>query len=389
MNVLLFDQFSDPGGAQQGLLELLPALQRRGWRAVVGIPGEGELFPRIRALGFPAERIPCGPYRSGSKSLADAARFAIDTPRLAARIRGLVREHRADLVYINGPRLLPAAALARLDVPVVFHCHSYLFPGAIRNLAGRALRSLNAWAIGSCRFVADPWRPFVAAGRLRVIYNGVSGPAAPRRHSGEPVVACIGRIAPEKGQLAFVQAAALIRSARPDCRFVVYGAALFAEPGAERYDCEVRAAAAAVDIEFRGWTPDVYAALAQTDLLLVPSAGHEATTRVILEAYAAGVPVVAFRSGGIPEVVDRGRDGWLADSPVEMAELALDALALSSDGRAELSRRARRSWERRFTLNRYHGELLGALERAAGITPEYDPPPPDRPLSAATPVLQR
>ena len=47
-------------------------------------------------------------------------------------------------------------------------------------------------------------------------------------------------------------------------------------------------------MEFAGWVADIYAALAEIDVLVVPSVGPEATTRVILEAFAAGVPVIAF-----------------------------------------------------------------------------------------------
>ena len=75
MNLLLLDQFSDPGGAQQNLLELLPAVRKMGWHTLVGLPGEGEIFERVRALGFEAERIACGPYASGRKSAADFGRF--------------------------------------------------------------------------------------------------------------------------------------------------------------------------------------------------------------------------------------------------------------------------------------------------------------------------
>jgi glycosyltransferase involved in cell wall biosynthesis len=365
MRLLLLDQFSDPGGAQQGLLELLPAVRQRGWSAVVGLPGEGELFERVRAFGFEVERIHCGPYRSGSKSLRDAARFAVQTPLLAAQIRRLAKQTGVQAAYVNGPRLLPAAALAGLSVPVVFHSHSYLFPGMVRRLAGMALRRCNSWVIGSCFFVAEPWRPYVQASRQLVIYNGVAGPESfPGTGTRPPTVACIGRIAPEKGQREFVAAAAIIRRALPACRFVVYGAALFAEEGAQRYDSEVRAAGAREGVEFAGWVSDVQVALAQTNVLLVPSAGHEATTRVILEAHAAGVPVVAFRSGGIPEVVEHGRDGWLTDSTEEMARITIDLLGRSAEGSAAISRDARESWQRKFTLRGYHDQLLSALEKA-------------------------
>ncbi len=135
MNLLFLDQFSDLGGAQKNLLELLPAVRAAGWRALVGLPGEGELFQRVRALGFEAERIDCGPYASGRKSAADFGRFLAGTPRLAAQMRRLAQRVDADVVYLNGPRLLPAAALAQFERPVLFHSHSYLGPGPARSLA--------------------------------------------------------------------------------------------------------------------------------------------------------------------------------------------------------------------------------------------------------------
>ena len=116
-------------------------------------------------------------------------------------------------------------------------------------------------------------------------------------------------------------------------------------------------------VEFPGWVTDVYAALANLDLLLVPSAAHEATTRVILEAFAAGVPVIAFRSGGIPEVIDDGADGLLAGSTAEMARLAIDLLTGDPARLRSMSHAARESWRRRFTLDRYRRQVLEVIER--------------------------
>ena len=90
------------------------------------------------------------------------------------------------------------------------------------------------------------------------------GPAArfaARRCEPRAAVGCIGRIAPEKGQLEFLQAAALIHRGFPECRFLIYGAALFDEPGARDTTPRSRAAAAGLPVEFPGWVPDVYAAL--------------------------------------------------------------------------------------------------------------------------------
>jgi glycosyltransferase involved in cell wall biosynthesis len=359
MNLLLLDQFSDLGGAQKNLLELLPAIREAGWRTLVGLPGEGELFEQVRALGFEAERIECGPYESGRKSAADFARFVAGTPRLARQMRRMARRVDAGLVYLNGPRLLPAAAMAAMGRPVLFHSHSYLGPGAARRMAAAALRRMNASVVAQCEFVAAPWGPHVS-----VVYNGVAGPARVpvRAQGGAPHVGCIGRIAPEKGQREFVATAARIHRVLPDCRFKINGAPLFGDAAAERYAAQVRSEAAGLPLEFAGWVNDVYAAMEQLDLLLVPSAGHEATTRVILEAFAAGVPVIAFPSGGIPEVVDHGVTGMLAKSVEEMAECAIELL--TGDRRAAMVAAARENWERRFTLERYRREMMAAMEAA-------------------------
>ena len=372
MNLLLLDQFSDLGGAQQNLLELLPAIRDAGWRTLVGLPGEGELFERVRALGFEAERIACGPYGSGRKSAADIGRFVAGTPRLAWQMRRMAKRVDADLVYLNGPRLLPAAAMAGLVLgmrrAVLFHSHSYLDRGAVRGLAGLALRRMDAWVVGQCEFVAAPWRPFVRPERVSVIYNGVAGAArvAARSPAALPRVGCIGRIAPEKGQREFVAAAARIHQALPECRFVIHGAPLFGDSAAGRYAAQVRMDAEGLPLEFAGWADDIHACMAQLDLLLVPSAGHEATTRVILEAFAAGVPVIALASGGIPEVVEDGVTGLLANTSEEMAQRAIELLAGDTRRLISIAQAARESWVRRFTLERYHRQILRAMEAAVG-----------------------
>ena len=364
MNLLLLDQYSDPGGAQQCLLEELPAIRDRGWRALVGLPGEGELFARIAALGFPVERIECGPYASTRKSLADGARFFKGTPRLVAQIRRMARQAAAELVYVNGPRLLPAVSLAGLRVPILFHAHRELASGLNRRLAGAALRRTGAHVVANCRLLAEIWEPYAGRERVSVVYNGVAGPAMLRsRRGGEAAVGCIGRIAPEKGQREFMAAASAIHRAVPACRFVVYGAPLFDDLASMRYEGEVRAAAAGLPVEFAGWTADVYGALANLDLLLVPSLAYEATTRVILEAFATGVPVIAFPSGAITEVVRDGVDGLLAGSTEEMARMAIDLLTGEHSRLQAFSRAARESWCRRFTLERYRSQMLEAIER--------------------------
>jgi glycosyltransferase involved in cell wall biosynthesis len=364
VRILALDQFSDPGGAQRVLLDALAAFGSRGWSARVGLAGNGPMFAAVEGLGFAAEPLNCGPYRSGAKSARDLLRFAVEVPRLAAQIRRSARRFGAGLVYINGPRLLPAAALAGLRVPVVFHSHSYLPPGRMRDLAGLALRHLRADTVANCRFTSAQWARFVPPTRRDVIYNGVDGPhQACEREPGPPRIGCIGRIAPEKGQLAFVEAARRIHRALPVSRFLIAGAPLFDDAPSVAYDTEVRRAAAELPLEFTGWSRDVYALLSRLDLLLVPSAPHEATTRVIPEAWAARVPVIAFPSGGIREIVRHRENGFLAGTPTEAADLAVRLLAGDRAEMARIAEGGHAAWQRGFTRERFAERLLHVLSR--------------------------
>jgi glycosyltransferase involved in cell wall biosynthesis len=315
-------------------------------------------------MGFATEQVACGSYGSGSKSWREAARFAGDAVRLAAQVRRWAAG--VDVIYVNGPRVLPGATLAAAGAPILFHSHSYLPPGKERWLVGQGLRRAKAWVVGSCEFVAAPWRSFVPEDRVSVIYNGVAGPPSQRPTGGAGIqpalIGCIGRISPQKGQLEFVAAARAIHAEIPTARFAIHGARLFGEK--ESYENEVRRTAEGLPIHFAGWTRDIYAAIADLDILLVPSLDYEATTRVILEAFAAGVPVVAFRTGGIPEVVEHGHTGLLVDSAAEMARASIELLR-APERMAAMACAARAGWESRFTLLRFHQQLLARIEQAA------------------------
>jgi len=230
-------------------------------------------------------------------------------------------------------------------------------------LAGACLRQLSARVVACCQFVETSWRPWVEPSAMRVVYNGVPGPRYQRRtpRVQRPLIGCIGRIDPQKGQLDFLKAARRIHAAVPDCRFAIHGAPLFGTREGARYEAELRNVAAGLPVEFRGWTTDIYRALAELDLLIVPSRGNEATTRVILEAFAAGVPVVARPTGGIPEVVEHGVDGLLADSLEDLASRSIELLTRPTAVLPEMAERARLTWEQRFTVERFQREVLYAL----------------------------
>jgi glycosyltransferase involved in cell wall biosynthesis len=353
MKILFLDQFGDLGGAQHCLLDLLPAITERGWKAHVAVPTDGPLLTRARALGASTAPLPCGPYTRGPKNLGDWLRFASQAPDLVDRISSLAA--RADLLYVNGPRVLPAAVWAAVGrVPLLFHCHHRLSPGGGLWLVRRSLRTAQVPVVGNCRFVLDALKPDAAW--TEVVYNGVAAPVASSGPAGLRRIGVIGRICEQKGPHLFIEAARLIKQ---QASYVLFG-----EPESTAYFDRLKSLARGLPVEFAGYQEG---AATRLDLLVVPSASDEATTRVILEAWAACVPVVAFRTGGIQEIVEDGVNGFLVSQPTAQALARTLSTILEKPEALEAAAAAgHANWRARFTIERYRKEMLRVIERAAG-----------------------
>lgn len=368
MNILSLDQFTNLGGGQRSLLDLMPHIRERGWSARVALPGEGTFPDALRALGFPVDFIPCGPYTAARKSSADFIRFGMEVGRAARAISLLVEKHRIGLLYVNGPRLLPAAAwVARArSIPLVFHCHHRLMQPAVVRLVGEALRWSHASVIACCRFAGQPLEAF-AGGRYQVVYNGVPAPSWTRRLRDPCQLAnigVVGRVEPEKGQLEFAAAVRILCSEFGDCRFLIAGAPLFSGP---EYLEKVREACRDLPVCFLGWQEDIASTFAELDLLVVPSSDIDSTPRVVIEALAGGLPVVAFPSGGIPEIVEDSRTGFLAEarSPAALAARIRSVLLMRVAQLREVTRRGQAAWREKYTLERFQEAVGDLIARAS------------------------
>ncbi len=364
MKILALDQFSETGGAQLGFLATLDAIEQRGWQAHAALPRGGPLIGLLRARSLPVREIPCGPYRSGTKTAADSIRFLRDLCRQMRAIRRQMREADFDLVYVNGPRLLPAIALTvPKRVPILFHAHSQIHQRSAAKLARWSLWRSKATVVGCSHSVLHPLRASVHPDKLHVIANGVPEiPFRERRFAPEQEwrIGMIGRISPEKGHAEFLQAAAMLVRGIPNVRFVICGAPLFGGPA---YSDLVHNLARGLPVDFLGWREDIDNVLAGLDLLVLPSK-EEGMPRVLLEAFSAGVPVIAFPAGGIPEVVKDGETGFLVPEMTPEA-LAARMRAIMTTGAQDLRRiaaAARQAWERSYTLRIYQSRITELME---------------------------
>ncbi len=211
----------------------------------------------------------------------------------------------------------------------------------------------------------------LARGKAKVVYNAVAPPeplgpefvARTKSAWGIPqdarVVGCAGQIAPWKGQHIFVQAAAALAPAFPTLYFVVVGGPLY---GAHKYRAEllrrVKRAGLAPRFRFLGQREDATRTIGAFDVLVHTPVKAEPFGRVIVEAMARGVPVVASRSGGVPEIMEDGREGFLVEVGHAGAAAAATAFLLDDPLlAAEVGARGCETYKRRFMVERLCQEV--------------------------------
>lgn len=168
--------------------------------------------------------------------------------------------------------------------------------------------------------------------KMHVVRCGIPLDRMPSRHlasANENTVICVGRLSPEKGQSGLLEAFASLRTEHPDVRLVLAG------DGPDRSGLEAitekLGISDAVSFVGRLTEEEALQEIAGSDLLVLPSF-MEGLPIVLMEAMAIGVPVVASRVAGIPELVEDGKSGLLFN-PSDWSELAACMDRLLSDER--------------------------------------------------------
>jgi glycosyltransferase involved in cell wall biosynthesis len=243
-------------------------------------------------------------------------------------------------------------------------------------LAARARRHCASQVIAvsaaaRTAYVARGWR---TARPMLVVHNGIAADATPgagssvRRELGlSPHAVVLGMLSvlrPGKGHDDALTALEQLADVLPDLRLLVVG------DGPLRDQLQQRAGHLGDRVCFAGYRSDVMPVLDAVDMLLQPSS-HDALPTAVIEALAAGVPVIGAAVGGIPELVDHHVTGLLVPPGSGAAGLADAVRLLASDGdrRRAMGRAARARFERDLTAAAWAERLrkvyLSSLPRSA------------------------
>jgi len=366
----------------------------------VVVPARGALTDELDKLGIPYEVVFLPPWRKGKSWLT--------MRRQVAKLRSVIDEWQADVVHCNeiypNPHALVATAgggvrrelvsrflqrrpLVPQRIPVVTHMRLSVSDRLIGNYYLEDADRLIAVSNGAASdFDAYSWK----APRVRVVYNGIEfEPFMAAREkrdevrerlgfgSEDFVIGQFGLMMPRKRPKFLIDAAPEILQRVPNAKFLLIGDA---SPGQERYLVDLKQVVESRKLQgafkFLPFQTDIAPYFGAIDLNMLVS-DEEGFGRVILEAAAAGVPTVGSRVGGIPELIENERTGFLLGEPgsdgsqdevlwkeTETFAGIVERLANDSDMRQKIGNEARMWAVANFSVERYVNGCVGVFEEA-------------------------
>ncbi len=351
-------------GGQQQVLLTTRGLSARGHRVVVVAHPEGELRRRLPAE---MEVVPLAP------------RNEVDLPA-AWRLSRVIRDLQPDIVHAHDPHGVAVAATALSMAspprrPALVAARRVDFHIKANSFSRWKYRQVDRFVTASEAIRAMLLEDGVSPDRVVTVHEGID---VDRVASAEAlnlreeywfpphslIVGNIAALVPHKGQKFLIDAAAIVVREMPEARFLVVGEGeLHAS-----LEHQIRHLHLAQHVILAGFRTDALRVLKGLDLFVMSSVTEGLGTS-LLDAMAAGRPIVATRAGGIPEVVVHGETGLLVP-PRDAAALAGAILEVLRDP-ARRQRFAEAGFARvreRFSVDRMVEETLGVYAAVVGTT---------------------
>ncbi len=327
------------------------------------------------------------PPLSGANLLSYFLKVIIFSLQVIPVLRKLSRE-RVDIVHAHSQFPAAAVLLARrlfgLKVPLVYTAHNphLLTPASLSGWLGHLL--IEGWVLRRADGVVTQTEAVgkVLAARFGLserrtiqVYAGYDGAAVdeflrhhPRKAADSPLVLCPGIINPRKNQMALIESAPAIKAAFPECRFVFPGK--IDDP---RYFGHLRHRTGELglttSVDFPGHLPSeqLFGLYRDATVFVFPTL-QESQGKVLIEAMAFGLPVIASRIGPISDVVRLDEGSAVLVDPSDPEAIARETVRLLGDAslRTAMSATAKKLAHSRFSWSRVAQDMLEAYEAMSG-----------------------
>lgn len=365
LRVTVLSHTATLGGAELALVRLLGALPANDCDVNVILLESGPLQDALVTAGVEVRVVPLRAEtlalsrRDLLRSPAKTLRAVADIAAAWIHIQRCVRDSAPDIVQTNSMKahVIGVALKVVTRTPLVWYLHDRLAPDYLPRIVAAVLRALSL--VPDHVIVNSAATAATVPRRTTVAYPGFAAEQAlsptqvMTRRAEEATFLLLGRISPTKGQMEFVQAAAQVLQREPRARFLIAGAPVF---GSVDY-CDavherVRHEGLEDAFEFLGFTAQPEGLFDRVTALVHASPVPEPFGQVVLEACVRGVPVIATRAGGVPEILsnDEGATLGILVPPGDPTALASAMLEVLTDPRAS---RARALRAHEFALGRF------------------------------------
>jgi glycosyltransferase involved in cell wall biosynthesis len=359
MRVLSVLHYASWGGPHNRNSHVAPLLAKRGIHTTVLLPDQpGDAAARLSKIGLEVIQIPLERLRMSYRPGVHV-RYLAGLASEVRAIRAILRERKIDLVQVNGLGNPQGAFAARAEgLPLVWQLLDVGYPAVVRALAMALVVRMADSLMSTGIKVAQAHPGAMSFGNRLVSFFppvdiGVFRPDPKLRRAArlelgiapeDLVIGTVGNINPAKDQMTFVRAAARLRRACPNARFIILGGTL---PNRPEMLTELMRYAQEVgfrqdhDLIVKNPGSRVSVLEQAFDIFWLTSK-WEGIPTVVEEAMALGVPVVSMDVGSISEAIDNGIDGFLVPPrDVDTMVRTTIALAEKPELRARIAERAR------------------------------------------------
>lgn len=358
MNILQILPKLDVGGVETGTVDISRELIKKGHKVIVVSDG-GCLVKELVDAGARHIKLPVH-----EKSI-----FTVI--KMVKRLKYILKEERIDIIHARSrvPAVIAFFASRRTDAVFITTAHGYYSTHLLSRVMGWGKYVVVASGVIGRHMIEDFGVP---RERIKLIPRGVDlerfkfNPIDPASGKTEYRIGVVGRITPIKGHAFFIQAIARVIRMFPKIKVLIVGDAPDDKP---EYRKNLKALTQKLEIEkyieFLGSRHDMPEIMSGLDLLVLPSIGQEAFGRVIIEAGATGVPVIATRIGGAVDIIEDGKTGLLV-KPGDIMEMVDSVIKLLKDRALarNMADEARKKVEKEYSLARMTEDTVRLYEEA-------------------------
>ena len=350
LTIVVFTSSFRYGGSERQAMELVKSIDHRRFQVLVAcFDKEGPLLAELPSCVGTVHAFPLTSF------------YDFNAVRQAIRLWRLLKLMKVDIVqcfdFYSNVFAIPIACMARTPIVLGSRREEAATRSWLQRKSEVVCLSLASGVVANAEAIRDQLvsHDRISAQRLWVIHNGLdatqfaSGGHPPMLDARVFRIAVVANLRPEKGHLVFVEAAQRVGKVFPEARFLIAGDG----PCRERIQRTITKMELTDRVEMLGAIGEIPVFLRSIQLLVLPSLKNEGLPNAVMEAMAAGIPVVATNTGGTKELVIDEVTGFLVppNDPSALAD-SITRLCLDPELRKKMGDAGQRRVLEQFTVTR-------------------------------------